>query len=177
MWEEARMADAFTPEQKHRMEDIGNEFHLEEAGEEGWNLFQIHSSVLRYEYRERQPGEPSHETFTFQNREGEQPLRFVLTAVGASVDGVRLELDGVRTVELGVRLRDGEALAYQGGDRATVYSSQWRVMGSVPVDATDLLVGSGEHRLLLDAALEAEEGGHLKVELRIWGEAELVPRH
>jgi len=177
MWEGVRMADAFTPEQKHRMEDIGNEFHLEEAGEEGWNLFQIHSSVLRYEYRERQPGEPSHETFTFQNMEGQQPLRFVLTAVGASVDGIRLEVDGVRTVELGVQLRSGEALVYKGGDRATVYSGQWRVVGSVPVDAAKLLVAFGEHRLLLDAALEGGEEAYLKLELRIWGEAESVPRH
>ncbi|MFG1691320.1 hypothetical protein ACGF5M_04120 [Gemmatimonadota bacterium] len=177
MWEEARMADAFTPEQKHRMEDIGNEFHLEEVGEGGWNLYQIHSSVLRYDYRERQPGEPSHQAFTFRNPEGEQSLRFVLTAVGASVDGVRMELDGVGEVDLGVRLRDGEALVYEGGDRATVYSSQWRVLGSVPMDSTALNVGPGEHRLLLDAAVEGEEGAHLKVELRIRGEVQSVRRH
>ena len=61
--------------------------------------------------------------------------------------------------------------------RATVCSNQWRVLGFVPVDAANLLLASGEHRLLLDTALEAEEGGHLKVELRIWGEAEWVPRH
>ena len=176
MWEEARMADVFTPDQKERMEDIGNEFHLKEVGE-GWNLYQIHSSMLRYEYRERQPGEPFHQAFTFQNPKGEQPLRFVLTAVGGSVEGVRMELDGVGQVDLGVQLRDGNALVYEGGDRATVFSSRWEVLGYVAVNPAALSVAPGEHSILLDTAIEAKEGAHLKVELRIWGERELVPRH
>ena len=50
-------------------------------------------------------------------------------------------------------------------------------MGFIPVAAADLFVSSGEHRLLLDTALEAEEGAHLKVELRIWGEPEAVSLH
>ena len=36
---------------------------------------------MHYERRERQPGEPYHETFAFENPEHEQPLGLILTAV------------------------------------------------------------------------------------------------
>ena len=175
-WEEARMADVFTPGQKLRMEDISNEFHLEAMGEAGWNLFQIHPTVVRYEHRERQPGEPTLETFSFENGLAEQPLRFIVTAVGTSVDGLLLEVDGVGRIELPVRLRDGEALVYEGGEAATVFSPEWRILGEVPVDHESLVLGLGRHSLMVDASLRGEDEGHLKVELRLWGAAEFVAR-
>ena len=176
MWEEARMGNVFTPEQKERMEDISNEFHLEEVGETGWSLYQVHPTVVRYEHRERQPGEPTHQTFPLQNSLAEQPLRFIVTAVGTSADRVLLELDGVGRLEIPVLLQDGEALVYQGGDEATVYSPQWQVLGTIPVDGAALMVNPGEHSLMFDATLRGGDEGHLKVELRLWGGAESVAR-
>jgi hypothetical protein len=176
MWEEARMGDVFTPDQKRRMEDISNEFHLEQVGETGWDLYQIHPTVVRYQHRERQPGEPSHQTFAFENGGAEQSLRFIATAVGTAVDGILMEFDGVHRVELPVRLQDGEVLVYQGGGEATIYSARWQIIGTVPVDEAALMVGSGAHSLMLDAATSGGDGGHLKVELRLWGEAESVAR-
>ena len=176
LWEEARMGDAFTAAQKLRMEDISNEFHLEEVGEAGWNLYQVHPTVVRYEHRERQPGEPAHQTFSFENGVAEQRLRFIVTAAGTSADGILLELDGVGRLELPVRLQDGETLVYQGGQEATVYSPQWRVLGSFPLNGGALTVGPGGHSLMLDATLRGGDEGHLKVELRLWGEAEFVAR-
>jgi hypothetical protein len=176
MWEEARMGEFFSPDQKGRMEDISNEFHLETVGEGGWNLYQIHPTVVRYEHRERQPGEPRHQMFSFENGGSEQPLRFIATASGASVDGLLFEIDGVGQVELPVRLQDGEALVYRGGEEATVYSPQWQVLGTVPVDGTALIVDPGEHSLMLDATLTGGDEGHLRVELRLWAEAEFVTR-
>jgi hypothetical protein len=174
-WEEARMARAFSPGQKSRMEDISNEFHLEGAVEGRWDLFQIHPEVVRYEIRQRQPGEPSSQTFPFENRGSGQPLRFILTAENVSVEGVRMELDGVNELGLPVRVRDGEILVYDGGESATVYSPQWRTLRKVPVVEAALQVGPGAHRLMLDA--DGPEGeGHLKIELRFWGDAEGVER-
>jgi len=173
IWEAARMADAFTAEQKLRMEDIDNEFHLERSGDSSWRLFQVHSSTYRLEGRERQPGEPSHQTFPFQNPEAEQTLHFLLTAEGGAAGNLRMELDGVRQVDLPVHLAEGETLAYEGGDQATIYSSRWREVRSVPVDAEVLRIATGAHELVLDADLVAD-GGQLKVELRIWSEGEGV---
>jgi len=157
------------------MEDISNEFHLEEAGGEGWALHQIHPSVVRYENRERQPGEPRHEAFTFENPRDREPLRFILTASGTSVSDILLELDGVGRMEIPVRLEDGEALVYQGGNFATLYSPQWQALGTVPMDEAGLFAGGGRHTLMVDALMSGSEG-HLKMELRLWGEEEVVSR-
>jgi len=175
LWEEARMDDVFSPDQKSRMEDISNEFHLEEAGGEGWTLHQIHPSVFRYENRVKQPGEPRHETFTFQNPGDRQPMRFILTASGTSVSDLLLELDGVGRLEIPVRLEDGEALVYQGGKDATLYSPQWAVLGTIPMDETGLFMAQGRHSIMVDALMSGGEG-HLKLEFRIWGEEEFVTR-
>jgi hypothetical protein len=174
-WEEARMAGAFSSEQKTRMEDIQNEFHLEGSGAEGWTLTQVRSSLFRYEYRERQPGEPSHEVFAFSNPEGPQPLRFVLSAAGGPARGLRMELDGVRSVDLPDRLGEGEALVYEGGDQGTIYSKDWQVLRTIPMDRASLRLVPGEHSLFFDAVMGSNEEAHLKLELRVWGEPESVP--
>lgn len=174
LWEEARMADVFSPDQKRRMESVSNEFHLEDADNQGWVLHQIHTNTYRFESRERQPGEPSHQSFSFQNPEGEQPLAFILTAVGGAVEGISMELDGVSRVALEGRLQEGEALVYQGGERAVVYSRQWKVLRSLPMDPAALRVAPGEHGLVLDGRVRGGEDAHLRVELRIRGAPEQV---
>lgn len=175
LWEEARMAGAFTPEQKRRMEDVGREFHLERA-DDGWTLTGIHSGMFRYEGRGGQPGGPSVQTFTFENPAAEQPLGFVLTAAGTATGDVRLELDGSGVPVTTARLREGESLVYEGGDEATIYTSEWRVAGSVPVDAASFRVAPGTHRLTLDAMMRGGDDAHVTLELRVRGAPESVPR-
>jgi hypothetical protein len=174
LWEGARMAGAFSPDQKRRMEDISREFHLEAGEDGGWVLFPVHVSSLRYEARDRQPGEPEQEIFGFTSPEPGGTLGFVLTASGLEMNGVRVELDGGRELDLAVRLGDGESLSYQGGDRVLHYSPHWVELGSVPVDPSRLRVGGGDHSLSLAPGLEGGQGGHLRVELRIRGEGEAL---
>ncbi len=66
-WEKARMSNAFTDEQKEKMKDINNEFHLKTLGENKWELSQVYSFKFRHEAKEKQPGEPSFSTFQFEN--------------------------------------------------------------------------------------------------------------
>jgi hypothetical protein len=175
-WEAARIADAFSSEQKRRMEDIANEFTLEEADGGGWILRQIHLSKNQYEDRERQPGEPSHETFAFENPADPQPLGFVLMAKGGTVEGIRLEVDGVSTVEIPGRLQDGDAVVYAGGGEAVLYSAQWTPLGTFPLDPGVLGVASGLHELAVDARVMGDGDAHLKVELRLRGPGEPLSR-
>ncbi|NNM04122.1 MAG: hypothetical protein HKO65_03385, partial [Gemmatimonadetes bacterium] len=103
-WEEARMAGVFSEDQKTRMEDITNEFHLERSGGNGWALSQIYPTVVRYEVRDRQPGEPSSNTFEFENQGSDQTLRFIATAEGASIESIRFEVDAKGKIDFPVRL-------------------------------------------------------------------------
>jgi len=173
-WEKARMAAVFTPDQKRRMEDVANEFHLEEDGDGGWALTQIHVARLQVDGGERQPGEPRFQVVSFENPGPPQPVGFILTAVEGTVSEIRLEVDGAveRTVAGG--LEAGEALVYEGGSRATVYSPSWQALRTVPVDSAALQVGSGGHSLGVDARVEGGGEAHLKVEIRVKGPREAV---
>lgn len=173
-WEAARMAGAFTPDQKLRMEDIGNEFHLDEAEGGGWTLTQIHTLVFRHANRERQPGEPSYGTYPFENPETAQPLRFILTAEEVSVNGLEMELDGVQVLNLEFRLSAGESLVYDGGTRAFHYSPQWRLLGAAAMDPARWQVDPGSHTIMVNPIMRGGKGGALKVELRIHGKEEAV---
>jgi len=175
-WEEARMVNAFSPEQKTRMEDIANEFHLEEEGGEGWTLVQIHPQVLRMEDRERQPGEPSHLTLEFENPGPAQALPFMLTVSGCAASEIRLEVDGVRGLALPVGLSAGETLVYGGGGEAVVYSAQWWARESMELDDSAWEVEPGVHEVLMDAELGGGEGCALRLELRPEGQPESVRR-
>ncbi len=175
-WEAARMADAFSVEQKRRMENIANEFNLEQAEDGGWMLRQIHVSRHLYEGRARQPGEPSHRTFAFGNPVDPQPLGFILTAQGGSVEGIRLEVDGVSAVEIPGRLQDGDAVVYAGGGEAVLYSAQWKALGTFPLDSGALGVASGLHELVVDAQVSGDGEANLKVELRLRGPGEPLSR-
>ena len=49
-------------------------------------------------------------------------------------------------------------------------------MESVPVDDSGWFAGTGSHDVLLDASLDGDEEGALRLELRLMGEAEAVSR-
>jgi hypothetical protein len=152
-WEEARMAGAFTSEQKHRMENVSHEFELrEQAG--AWTLTQVDSYKARHEVRERQPGEPSHSVLAVENRGRPQPLRFTLRAESGPLVNVRFTLDVVRDVPITGTLASGEILSYGGGTRAEVFSEEWQPLRSVAIDPELLSVAPGEHSLSIDADFE-----------------------
>jgi len=173
-WEQARMAGVFTLDQKRRMEDVANEFHLEEDGDGGWTLTQIHVARLQVDGGERQPGEPRFQVGSFENPGPPQPVGFILTAVEGTVSEIRLEVDGAVESTVPGGLQAGEALVYEGGSLATVYSPFWQVLRTVPVDSAALQVGSGRYSLGVDARVEGGGEAHLKVEIRVKGPGEAM---
>lgn len=175
-WEEARMAKAFSPEQKTRMEDIGREFHLEPGPEEGWTLTEVFSHKFRHELVQRQPGEPVFSTFNFANKGNEQTLGFILTAVEADLAEIRMELDSYKEVRIPAALKKGQSLKYEGGGFVVVMDSSWQVIGAVPLNSEDFLVGGGDHTLQFDCRFTPGEGAAAKLEIRLLGSPEPVAR-
>ena len=173
-WEEARMADAFSRDQKRRMQEIENEFRLQEAEDGTWTLTQIHVVRHRVGGRARQPGEPADPVLTLENPDGTQPLGLVLTATDGPVSGIRMEMDGSAGVEIPAVLQDGESLVYDGGPTADLYSSRWRLLGTVLMDPDAFTLSPGRHEVGFDARPGGGEGAYLKVELRVRGVGEPV---
>lgn len=174
LWEAARMAGAFSAGQKARMEDIRNEFRLDSDGQGGWLLTQVFSHKFRHEPKDRRPGQPPASTFSFSNPAGEQAMGFILTAEGADLSDIRLELDGTKEVRLPLSLREGQSLKYSGGNTLAVMDGTWHTLRNVPVDPKDFVVGGGDHSLLFDCRFSKKQEASARLEIRLSGPPESV---
>ena len=172
-WEKARMGGAFTEEQKERMKDINNEFHLEKLGENHWNLYQIHSFKFKHEDKVRQPGEPLFSTFKFENPEENATMNFILTAQDATVSEIKIEFDNCCEIKIPVSLAAGESARYSGGTNVIILNSNLQKTKEIPIDASSFQIAKGNHSLVFDCKF-SEKGKEpsAKFEVRISGKAE-----
>jgi hypothetical protein len=174
LWERARMADAFSGEQKKRMEDVGKEFQLEAAGPGAWQLVQVYPHVFRHERGVRQPGEPPFSAFSFEHPGDEQPLHWILTAEDGVVSEVRISIDEREATSLPARLREGWSLRYEGGSHVTIRDANHRRIGDVAVDEAAFRIAPGRHTVTLDCRLDPADEAKARLEIRPRGPAEVV---
>ena len=172
-WEKARMAGSFSEEQKERMKNINNEFHLETINENQWKLYQIHSFKFKHEDKVRQPGEPLFSAFKFENPEENATMSFILTAQDASISDFKIEMDNCCEVNVPVSLAAGESVRYSGGENAVILNSNLQKIKEIPIDSSKLQIAKGNHSIVFDCKF-AEKGKEpaAKFEVRISGKAE-----
>jgi hypothetical protein len=174
-WEKARMSGAFTAEQKEKMKDIGNEFHLETAGEKSWNLSQVFSYKFKHEDKVKQPGEPQFSTFKFETQEENTIMNFILIAQNADISKIKIELDNSRKIELPVALQSGESAGYSGGEWIEIYNKQLVKKGDFKVNPELFAISKGNHTIAFDCGFSAKEKEPVaKLEIRINGKAERI---
>ena len=170
-WEAARMAGAFSPEQRAALQDISREFHLEAAGPGRWTLAEVTVGLFSYRQREKQPGEPAAEGFAFVQAGEGQPLDLLITAEGSPARAIRIAVDGYPAVELPGSLAAGEHMHLR-GQALHRLDANWRVLSrhTLPVDWPAL--GAGPHRLEVEAQqAPGGENTRLRLEVRSLGEA------
>lgn len=173
-WERARMSGAFTAEQRQRMQDIRNEFHLETVSAKAWALQQVYSHKFKHAQRVRQPGEPLYSTFSFTNPVAEQPLQFLLSVADGTIQDIKLEIDNYKQISLPVTLNAGDTIRYTGGAQATVYSTTWQEKNVINMDASTLTVAPGRHGVRFDCAFTGGDKPFAKLELRLFGAPENI---
>lgn len=173
-WEKARMSGSFKDEQKLRMQDISNEFHLETVNEGEWALCQVYSYKFMHEKKEKQPGEPLLSAFTFENPAEEQPMNFILKSEKGSAKYFKFEIDHFKKIELPITLEPGQIIKYSGGDTATIYSKNWKRIKEIRIDASKLSLATGTHTLSLECKFSESEEAHVKLEIRTLGSSERV---
>jgi len=175
LWEKARMSDIFNVDQKLRMEDINNEFHLKSLNENNWELYQIYSYKFKHEKKIRQPGEPLYSSFKFQNPSNEQTINFIITAKESSVSEIIIEIDNYKELILPLTLKPDESLKYTGGDKAIIYNRTWQKIKEIPIKSADLKISKGDHTITFDCSFNNEKDNALaKFEVRITGNAEKI---
>ncbi len=176
-WERARFGEAFTAEQKLRMQDPNREFHLEPAGEGSWDFSEVHVTRLSHQSHDRQPGEPSATSVTLENPGPEQPLTMLISAADGAVRRIRGTIDGVRPFALAGTLRPGEVLRIDGGATAAVFDAHWKLQRRVAIDPAAFVLAPGSHMLEIDADVDGGADAAMKVELRLSGVAERIMAH
>jgi hypothetical protein len=176
LWERARMAAAFSADQKVRMEDVEAEFHLSAAGEDNWQLIQVYPQIVRHERGVRQPGEPSYTSVQFENPAAAQTLHWIISAEGGEVADPELTIDNGEIISFPVRLKEGWSLRYEGGSTALFLDAEHRQVRVVSVVESAFRVGPGRHGVTLDARLVPADEAKARLELRPRGEAERVGR-
>ena len=97
-WERLRMAGSFSAEQRERLRDSTNEFHLEKIDKHAYQLYPYQKSpLLTYEETMRQPGEPTASAWEYTSARKKQPLQFTLEVVGTPAPSNMLRWTSITT--------------------------------------------------------------------------------
>jgi len=176
-WETARMAGAFTPELKILLQDISNEFHLEEAGVGEWLLYPFKTERYVHEQKSRQPGEPLHSIMEFNNPYEAQNMIFIISLVpgkdetGVKAESIYLEINNHDRIEIPAGMEANQNLILNPDGRLILYDANWNVIRHI--QSTSEIPGllSGLNRILVDADFSDEGRSTLKIELKTRGNA------
>lgn len=178
-WETARMAGAFSSEIKLRMEDINNEFHLEAAGTNRWNLYPFKIERYVHEQKIRQPGEPVHSAFSFDNHYEKQPVIFILTLIagennpGVEVRDISIEVNN-QIFLIPVDMKPGQNLKVDGNGSIKLFDANWNLVKEIKAESKIPELMSGNNKFILDSRFSEEGNAKIKLELKTRGNAEAV---
>lgn len=177
LWETARMQNVFSQEQKERMKNINDEFHLVATDENSWNLYPVYTFRFEHEDKIRQPGEPLYSTFKFDNIVDKGAMNFIITAQNTSISEITIGINNSMDVKIPVQLNNGESLRYYGGEFAGIYNSDLQKTGEVKIDLSNFTIEKGMQSVILDGSFSKKgENAKLKVEIRILGNPENVKK-
>jgi len=171
-WETARMAGAFRQDQKYRMENTDNEFHLEAIDKGRWNLYQFQIERFDHKQKIRQPGEPLHSVFEFENPHDDQPLMFMITLSpgegenDASLEKITIELNDYSNLEIPVKMVQSNILKLDQSGKVTLYDRNWNLLETIEVARKLPVMEHGNNKITVDAAFLSDGFSTLKLELK-----------
>ncbi|WP_242116992.1 hypothetical protein [Aestuariivivens sediminicola] len=170
-WEAARLGGAFPKHLKKEMEDLNNEYHLENRSENSWHLFPTKYASFNHTQKVRQPGEPLHTAHKFENPYTEQPIQITIKLAEETVcKNIVVELDNYKKIEFPITLSDNQILRYEGGDKATVYDQHWNAIKTITMEDDAILISNGSHTLTADCTFLSGKASEIHIELKTFGE-------
>jgi hypothetical protein len=179
-WETARMAGAFSPEQKLRMEDINNEFHLETAGKGEWKLYPYQVARYVHEQKARQPGEPVSSTFEFKNPYHDQPMMFIMTLLpgeggsSSAVEKIFVEVNNYHKIEIQVKIEAFQNLKLNEDGILQLFDKNWKLISTITLEEKIPRLSNGKNKITFDAGFTGQGPSKFKIEMKTVGPAEQV---
>ena len=178
VWEEARLAGAFSAEQCERLKDGNNEFHLEKTGEKSWVLKPFSTNSFEHVKKVLQPGEPTESDWSFSNRTVEQPLQFRMTLKGEGKEGKItnpvLEFDRSFTFKLPEEIKIGYSIVCNGTSELRISDEKGRFVKNFEMGKKPPVLRKGAHNIRFNCDFEGGDDLKLNVILKQEGEEEYI---
>ncbi|MFA5814275.1 MAG: hypothetical protein WC865_01455 [Bacteroidales bacterium] len=178
-WQKARRANAFTPEQRERMKDPKNEFHLEKAGENTWKLYPVKlSRGFEHKFREVQTGEPAATKFVVNNPYHDQPLQFYITVresdknLTAGVSKIQFKINNYQSLNLSVPLKAGDRVCCD-GQKVYLCDNTWNKLSVISTDKVPVCE-SGDIEIMVTGEFSGHNPPKLELEFKSVGNPEKV---
>jgi hypothetical protein len=166
-WEKLRLSNSFTEAQKELMRDNSKEFSIEKIKDGEWNWQELYSEIFIHAKKTRQPGEPVHSTFTFDNPAAEQVGSFSLSATNSDVSGIALELNNYKEIQIPIHIKQGQTLKYTGGNELILYNTNWEINSKIALDLSHFKIKKGENSITLNCDFDtSDKEANLKLEIR-----------
>ncbi len=175
-WEALRMAGSFTETQRQRMRDTDNEFHLQAISDTEFMLHEFAKSKrFTYEHHERQPGEPTGTTWSYESAGAKQPLQFQLQLEGdGSVADLRLEIDSYILFEIPEPIQGGQMLICDGTTHLRLHDEKGRQKKVIELSTAPPMISAGEHDIHVECEFRGEPAPVITIQLKSLGVGETV---
>ena len=138
-WDQLRLADAFSDEQKARLKDPYTEWHLEKVDDSTFNLYEMHiSRRFRCDLADMQPGQPGGADWQWNTPFGGRfALRIHVEGEGQIQDPYFKTADGVLLFEC--TLQAGQYLLYGFDGKAIITDSNFNYIETVKKQGVSML--------------------------------------
>ncbi len=156
LWQEASRKKIFTPDQRARLKNPANDFHLEKYTG-GWKLYPYKKYKFEHAKQLLQPGQPTFSEWQFENSDAEQPLNFTLTLMGKEgvISNPSIELDGYFKLKLPGEFEAGNSIVCD-GSTLKIYNNKGSFKKDIQLNQAIPQLKTGKHTVKFDCQFPDE---------------------
>ncbi len=177
-WEDAKRAGVFNKEQRERLKNPDNEFHLKRINENEWELQAFTKFSFEHENLLVQPGQPTYSEWNFENKGKEQA--FIIKLLAKGNEGVLknpvIELDNFYEIEFPVTLKTGYSMVYDRSAKIRIYNKKGRFVEEKEFNKEIPNISTGTHSFTFDATFEDADGMSVLGTIKLQGGFEIVSK-
>jgi hypothetical protein len=177
-WENLRLKQVFSEDQKERMRSLKSEFHLDSIASNKYELTTIYNAYFKHSILKKQPGEPAITKYSFENKGKEQPIRFIITTgagteTGDILSNPTISVGEQNALRIPASLKRNQIL-YCNGTSIVLYDNQWHVIKTFETELKLPQISAGTNSIQFKAYANENTLGDIKIELRAIGEQEII---
>ncbi|MFZ4398725.1 MAG: hypothetical protein ACOYO1_01725 [Bacteroidales bacterium] len=175
-WETARLGMAFTSEQRERLKNPKTDFHLEKLNENHWNLYQYNNSeIYVYEKKEKQPGEPTHSIWNYEQKNNKQPLQFKIYIKGknGSITNSKIMIDNYIEMEIPIEIKAGQTIICNGTKLLKIYDEKGKQINTFSLNSIPA-IDKGNHQIIFDSKINDDDNIQVEFSIQSLGDAEKI---